>query len=169
MIIFDLETTGLNPGTDEIVQISIINENQDVLLYSLVKPDRATEWPAAQQVNGISPDMVKGAPSIYDLAPKIYAIFEKEDCLVTYNGAFDLAFLENFIPEKQYLHYDVMRLFAPIYGEWSDHYDSYKWQKLSTCASYYGYEFNPHDALEDCKATLHCFNSMKLKHPEVIR
>ena len=58
---------------------------------------------------------------------------------------------------KQYI--DVMRDFAPIYGEYSQHYNSFKWQKLCTCAAYYGHqpEGNFHDSLEDAKATLFCF------------
>ena len=57
-------------------------------------------------------------------------------------------------------HYDVMLEFAPIYGEWSSYHESYKWQKLTTCAKYYGYEFKAHDSLEDVKATLFCYKKM---------
>lgn len=43
-------------------------------------------------------------------------------------------------------------------------YGDYKYQKLSTCAEYYGYDWGndtAHDSLADCKATLFCYNAMK--------
>ena len=65
------------------------------------------------------------------------------------------------IPENA-MQYDVMIEFAPIYGDWNEKYGDYKWQKLSVCASYYGYhgEGSFHDSLEDVRATLYCFHCM---------
>ena len=54
--------------------------------------------------------------------------------------------------------------FAPIYGEWSEYHGDYKWQSLSTCAAYYGYDWGEdkaHDSLADCKATLFCYNRIR--------
>lgn len=48
-----------------------------------------------------------------------------------------------------------MIMFAEIYGEWNERRGSYKWQSLTKCATYYGYEFKAHDSLEDVKATLY--------------
>lgn len=85
--------------------------------------------------------------------------------IVGYNSiSFDNGFLERagiVIPETA-LQYDVMIEFAPIYGDWKEKYGDYIWQKLSTCASYYGYhgEGSFHDSLEDVRATLHCFHCM---------
>ena len=59
---------------------------------------------------------------------------------------------------------DVMMDFAPIYGEWSEYHDDYKWQSLSTCAAYFGYDWGEdkvHDSLADCKATLFCYNRIR--------
>ena len=51
---------------------------------------------------------------------------------------------------------------AKIYGEPSIRYPGkYKYQKLITCAKYYGYsEEGWHDSLADTKATLYCFWKM---------
>lgn len=35
-----------------------------------------------------------------------------------------------------------MPIFAEIYGEWSDYFGEYKWQKLTTCAAYYHFDWN---------------------------
>ena len=54
-----------------------------------------------------------------------------------------------------------MIMFAEIYGEWNERRGSYKWQSLTKCATYYGYEFKAHDSLEDVKATLYCYKKME--------
>jgi DNA polymerase-3 subunit epsilon len=57
-----------------------------------------------------------------------------------------------------------MELFAPVYGEWDEYHGNWKWQKLSTAAAYYGYEWGDecaHDALADCRATLYVWKKLK--------
>lgn len=56
--------------------------------------------------------------------------------------------------------YDVMEHFAPVYDERNSNFENYKWQKLTTCAGYFGYEFNAHDSLEDVKATLYAYRKL---------
>lgn len=160
-VVFDVETTGLDPVHDEIIQFSAINGDGKVLLNTYVKPVRHTTWREAERVNGISPDMVKDMPTINDLWETIQSIFLSANLLIAYNGSFDIEFLRSakiFVPDVEY--YDVMFSFAEIYGEWNDYYGEYKWQKLSKCAEYYGYEFKAHDSLEDVKATLYCYNKI---------
>ena len=58
---------------------------------------------------------------------------------------------------------DVMRNFAPVYGEINPKRGGYKWQNLTTCAQYYKYNWGndkAHGALADTKATLYCFKKM---------
>ena len=62
---------------------------------------------------------------------------------------------------------DPMIMFAEIYGEWNERRGSYKWQSLTKCATYYGYEFKAHDSLEDVKATLYAYKKMREK--EILR
>ena len=61
-LVFDLETTGLNPAEDEILEAAIVTTDGDILFESRFKPACVTEWPKAQNVNGISPEMVADAP-----------------------------------------------------------------------------------------------------------
>ena len=51
--------------------------------------------------------------------------------------------------------------FAPIYGEWSDYFEDYKWQKLTTCTEYFEYIYPPHDALSDVRATLFAYKEIE--------
>ena len=51
--------------------------------------------------------------------------------------------------------------FAEIYGQWNEYYGNYTWKSLNDCCLYYGYYLgNAHDSLEDCKATLYCYNKV---------
>lgn len=166
-IVIDTETTGLDPNEDEILQLSVINVNDGSTIYNqYFKPEKATSWEQAQAVNGISPEMVANAPCIADEREKINDILCFANIIIGYNISFDLNFLFNancnINPKAKVV--DVMKDFAEIYGEWSEIYGDYKWQKLSTCADYYGYDWQEdkaHDSLADCRATLFCYQQMK--------
>lgn len=164
-IVLDTETTGLSSYYDEILQLSIIDNNGNTLYNQYFKPQNCTEWKQAQAVNGISPEMVKDCPSIVAELPKIQAIFSSVRKIVGYNTQYDLGFLQaagvNIAENTEII--DVMRIFSEIYGEWNDYYGQYKWQKLTTCADYYGYDWGDdtaHDSLSDCRATLFCYKAM---------
>lgn len=161
IVVFDCETTGLDPEHDEILQLSIIDGNCNVLFSSFIKPLEKKTWEAAQAIHGISPDDVADAPAPCEVIDQIQKIFNDHKLHIAYNGCFDKNFLYKWgIDFGSAVYYDVMLAFAPIYGEWNDYYGEYKWQKLIKCAAYYNYEFKAHDALEDVKATLHCFQKM---------
>ena len=71
-VYLDTETTGLSVKEGaELLEIAIVEENGTVLLDTFVKPKHATEWPEAMAVNHITPDMVKDAPTIDDIADDI--------------------------------------------------------------------------------------------------
>lgn len=64
IIVIDIETTGLDVYDDEIIQLSVLNENENVLFNKYLRPIRKTEWSEAQAVNHITYDMVKDKTSI---------------------------------------------------------------------------------------------------------
>ncbi len=165
-IVLDIETTGLNLIDDEILQLSIIAGSGETLYDSYFKPLHLTKWDAAQKINGISPATVKKAPLLYHEIPKINGILKHAKTIIGYNHLnFDIPFLQLFsavFPADAAL-FDVMTAFAPIYGEWDDEHNGYKWQRLSTCAAYYGYDWGAdtaHNSLADCRATLHCYRAI---------
>lgn len=163
IIVFDVETTGLYADEDEILQVSAIDGNGKTLINTYVKPTQAKAWPRASRVNGITPETVKDAPTFSEIRDEVQKIFDAHDYLVAYNINFDISFLRaGGIKIEQDDYYDVMEAFAIIYGERRNtYYESYRWQKLTTCAAYYGFtDYDAHDSLNDCRATLFCFKKI---------
>lgn len=165
-IVIDTETTGLDSSKDEILQLSIIDESGNTLFNEYFKPIKVKDWKAAESVNGISPEMVADCKDIYHYFGEIQQILYDADTIIGYNTEFDLNFLVNcgFELYEDVETVDVMREFAPIYGEWNEDRQDYKWQKLTTCAAYYGYDWSnaaAHNSLGDCLATLFCYTKMK--------
>ena len=71
-IIIDTETTGFHPyDGDELLQVSIIDTDGNVLFDEYFKPQHRTEWKEAEQVNGISPEMVADRPAISEKISEI--------------------------------------------------------------------------------------------------
>lgn len=170
IICLDVETTGLNYESDEILQISILDGTGRVLMDEYTKPLSTTEWPIAENINHISPEMVKDCESLQALLPSIQKIIDTANLIVGYNVIFDLMFLTiaGLSLPDQVIISDVMQDFAPIYGDWNDYFGNYTWKSLSTCASYFDYQVSEddyHNSLTDAKVTLYCF--FAIQNPEL--
>jgi DNA polymerase-3 subunit epsilon len=72
-VFLDLETIGLDPRTDEILEIGILDDAGNVLLDSLVRPARHRRWRGAAAIHGIAPKDVANAPTLDELRPRIVA------------------------------------------------------------------------------------------------
>lgn len=93
-IAFDLETTGVVPGVDQIVEIGavrFVDGQPESVFVTLVDPRRPMPA-AASVVNGINDDMLKGQPFIEDLLQP-FADFCGDDPIVAHNASFDAQFL----------------------------------------------------------------------------
>jgi len=97
-VVFDTETTGLNPSEgDEIIQLGAIRIVNGHLLYhetidQLVDPKRSV--PASSvAIHGIQPHLLPGQPTIDKVLPHFHA-FTENSVLVAHNAAFDMRFLE---------------------------------------------------------------------------
>ena len=95
-VIFDLETTGLDPVSgDRIVEIAAVrikDEKRIGEFQSLVNPGKRLINPAAFAVNQITQDMLKDAPRIDQVLPRFLS-FAAGSCLAAYNASFDMSFL----------------------------------------------------------------------------
>ena len=147
-VFVDTETTGLNQdGTDEVLEIAIVDADGTTLLNTLVRPVRNTAWPNAQAIHGISPQDVDRAQPWETQLPKIAAICAGKT-VVFYNAPFDTSFFPTgFFPSVAC----AMRR----YGELSPARSA--WVKLSDAATASGYVSTGayHHALEDALACRH--------------
>lgn len=104
-VVFDLETTGLSPwGGDEIVEIGAMkifgNEiDEKNFFHSLINPKRLIPE-AATKVNGITNEMVAGAPTLDQIFPK-FLDFIGSSYLVAQNARFDMSFIMKYLVQYQ--------------------------------------------------------------------
>lgn len=157
-IVIDTETTGLKPGYDEVLQLSIVDLQGNVIFNELIKPQRRKTWKAAQEIHGISPNDVKDKNELPFYQDRLTEIFDNADTVIGYNLDFDLDMIrENGVEIHNNGYFDMMAEFSDAHGAWSYTYDRPQYVKLTDCARFYGYKYKAHDALADAQATAHCF------------
>ena len=90
----DLETTGLDPERDAIIEIGIVRFQGGEILdqwSSLFNPRRRVP-PNITELTGITQADVDGAPTLFQLRSKVGQVVGSS-ALVAHNASFDLAFL----------------------------------------------------------------------------
>ena len=154
--VFDLETTGLLPHRDEIIQIGAVRVIGGRIVpgeafETLVDPGRPIP-DASSRVHHITDAMVRGHPSISSAAPRFYD-FASGSALVAHNAPFDLAFLraKRAETELNWTHpvVDTVLLSAILFGTTETH-------TLDAVCQRLGIEIAPHlrhTALGDAHAT----------------
>ncbi|GAB4537470.1 MAG: helicase C-terminal domain-containing protein [Anaerolineae bacterium] len=93
-VALDLETTGLDPEHDAIIEVGAVKFRGDEVLgtfQSLVDPDRPIPF-KIQQLTGITPDDVRNAPPLFEVLPDL-SRFVGNNPIVGHNIGFDLSFL----------------------------------------------------------------------------
>lgn len=159
--LFDLETTGISPYKDEVIEISAVKVISGKIVdefSTLVNPRRAIPYQASL-VNNITDDMVVNAP-FFEEALKNFLEFAGELVLVGHNiGSFDMKFLyrdaEKFwgkVPNNDYI--DTLPFARKILPKLSHH-------RLTDLAAYYGISTDgAHRALNDCKMNQQVFERL---------
>ncbi|MBP5225497.1 MAG: PHP domain-containing protein, partial [Lachnospiraceae bacterium] len=93
-VVFDLETTGLSPVQDRIIEIGAVklSDGQIVDRFSaFVDPDMPIPF-RIENLTGISDEMVRGAEKIGEILPR-FMDFVGDSYLVAHNAEFDVSFL----------------------------------------------------------------------------
>ena len=110
-VVVDVETTGLDPVSAEIVEVSALRFEgfKPVSLFSaLVRPVKVTRIPtSASEVNHLSYDDVADAPTFTELRESLQKFIDAAPIVVGHNLPFDVRFLFHagicFSPEKLYV------------------------------------------------------------------
>lgn len=115
VLILDTETNGAGKGS-EVIEVSVINTKGETLLDTLIKPKIPTMNPWAQNVHGISLDMLKDAPYWPDVFPELAALADRRTILA-WNAPFDAWMLEQTstvweLEHPKWLFVCAMRLYA---------------------------------------------------------
>ena len=155
-VAYDLETTGLNTKFDSIIEFGAVKVRDGVIVdrfQKLAKPFKNKVSERITELTGITPDMVKDAPEMWNVFNE-FADFTGDDVLVGYNNrSFDNKFLRR---AGRYAHrimksssFDVMYFVSDLNGRLglSD-------RKLSSVSEKLGIK-NPeaHRALADAETT----------------
>ncbi|KKR71766.1 MAG: polymerase III, epsilon subunit protein [Candidatus Roizmanbacteria bacterium GW2011_GWB1_40_7] len=92
----DIETTGMSPVYDRIIDIGIIRvENSTVVeQYNQLVNPHIPFSPFIQSMTGITPEYLEDAPAFEDIYPTIYELL-KDTVFVAHNVRFDYGFLRN--------------------------------------------------------------------------
>ncbi len=136
MVAFDVETTGLDPEKEEIIEVAGVKftfEKKDGKLVtrqiseysSLVKPGKHIPEEATR-INKITNQMVENAPDIKPVLIQFIRFCGLSSILVAHNAAFDAAFLGKAIrksglvmPQNPVI--DSLKLLRKIMPEYASH------------------------------------------------
>ena len=102
LVVFDLETTGLSAGRDQICEIGAVRVKGLELVdsfQSLVNPRIALPEPIAR-LTGLREQELRGAPSVSTVVRRFLA-FAGDELLVAHNARFDQRFLERQLGDRR--------------------------------------------------------------------
>src|SRR5512134_3777992 len=122
-VALDLETTGLDPDRDTILEIGAVKFKGSRIegeYATLVNPGRPIP-PFVARLTGINDAMVANAPPIRQALPALRE-FVGDAIIVGHNIKFDLAFLRKqrlFVDHDQLDTYDLAAVLIPAAGRYS--------------------------------------------------
>ncbi len=147
-VAFDLETTGLAPRRDKIIEIGAVRMKQGVEIdrfQTFVDPGQKLEKETSD-LTGITDEMLHGAPKIEEVLPKFWE-FVGDSYLVAHNAQFDTTFIHRESKrlgiDKTIRSIDTVILAQCLMPELNNH-------KLDTVAKVFDCgDFNHHRAGDD--------------------
>ncbi len=155
----DIETTGLNPKTDKIIEIGAIFVEDGVCkrtFETFVNPGRKLPE-RIMELTGIRDSDLDKAPMIGDILSDFLS-FAEDACLLGHSILFDYSFLKKACVNQQveFERYglDTLKIARRYLAE----LDS---RSLSYLCQYYQIPHKAHRALEDAKATWNLFERLR--------
>jgi DNA polymerase III subunit alpha, Gram-positive type len=167
-VIVDIETTGLDPANDEIIEIGAIKvEGKDVkdIFNKLIKPERQIPENIVD-LTGITQEMVVNELPVKPVL-SLFTDFIGDSIIVAHNAAFDTTFLKNKI--KKFLNKEMDNFIVCTLLVSRDLLPNLENHKLHTIAKYFKLEVaNRHRAIGDAELTyqiwLHFLDKLKQRN-----
>ena len=160
-VVFDLETTGVSPKKDKIIEISALKVKDSKVVEefsTLVNPECEIPY-QAMKVNNISNEMVADAPVI-DSALPLFLEFVSDRVLLGQNiQRFDLAFVNRDcdilgLPRMENDYVDTLPIARAVLPGQKSH-------SLGSLCDYYGISYEgAHRALADCYLTYKVYEKL---------
>lgn len=160
-VLFDIETTGLSPVYDEIIELSAVKVHQGSIVDTfdtLIKPQRRIPG-SATAINGITNEMVKDSPSLADIMSD-FLKFISGYKLVGHNiHTFDMNFIYDaalrLCGEKVRNDYvDTLYMARKCLPQLKHH-------RLGDVCDYFGIDTQgAHRALNDCVMNHKCYEKL---------
>ena len=148
-VVFDIETSGLNPNKDKIIEIGAIkyidNIKVDEFSY-LIDPEVELE-PIITKVTGLTDNDLKDQKKVEDVLP-LFLNFIEDYPIIGHNVRFDYDFIEANV-KKLNLNHLKNKIIDTLVLSRITIYDSEN-HKLETLKKYLNLEFDSHRALSDC-------------------
>ena len=157
-ICIDLETTGLNPKHDKIIEIGAVKVRDGKaaeVFETFVNPGRKLEE-RITELTGITDAQLKDAPEITEVLPALLDVVG-EDVLLGHSVLFDYSFIkkaavnQKFTFEKQGI--DTLKIARRYLTELPS-------RSLDSLCNHYGIEHHAHRALADAKATCELYDKL---------
>lgn len=162
LVFLDIETTGINEDSDEIIEIGAIkvSDDEEIEFHRLIRAD--VHIPdEVRKLTGITDEMLRNG-TVLETSIRDLAVFIREAVLVGYNLSFDIRFLNKAFGKYSLepIHNKTLELMleAKRRNSFQANY------KFKTTLKEYGIEKEPpHRALEDAKLMYQLFIQMGLK------
>lgn len=160
-IVIDVETTGLRPDDDRIIEVAAVKYENDRIVdsfHSLINPGRRIPSNVTK-LTGIKNADVAGAPDMDTVAPELSEFIDNLP-LVAHNANFDIKFIANAFKRagvsKGMLYIDTLVLARNAFPDMPNH-------KLSTLINELGLldHEQEHRAMSDVEATQRLYTACK--------
>ncbi len=161
-VVFDLETTGLDPGYEDIIEISalkIVNGEVKEEFSTLVNPGRSIPE-VSVGITGITDDMVGNAPLIDEALP-MFKRFIGDSILVGHNiRNFDLLFIQR--DAVKYLGGKITNNYVDTLLLAQRYLPELESKSLGSLSAHYGISYEgAHRALVDCRINFEVYKRLK--------
>lgn len=157
-VCIDLETTGLDPKTDKIIEIGAVRVENNIVVdewETLVNPDRQLEERIIE-LTGIRDEQLSSAPMIEEVLPALLEIVGSYP-LLGHSLMFDYSFMKRAAVNRKMSFEKNGIDTLKIARKYLSGLES---RSLGYLCGYYGICHNAHRALDDARATVELYRKL---------